>query len=281
MKTAAIHTMHLYGMGGGARAVAWFAYALGDLGYQVDIYTSTDVPPQVRLWLPRAATLQGSHQTCFRDYDLGFNIDHFNYMPPLAKHNWAHIFQPHDRNHPPAGYELWTNSKYTAQQCQELWGLEAKHIYIPISETFVPLRKRRIISHCSRIVRPTRYADKGHQQMIMSFISGHEQGMLRGWQFYIVGSVDPNMEDYLSYLRQLAQGYPIFFHLDANDETVENILGLSAFYWHMTGITMPEIPGAQEHLGLTPLEAMACGAVPICYKSGGPLETIEHGRTDL
>ena len=34
-----------------------------------------------------------------------------------------------------------------------------------------------------------------------------------------------------------------------------------------------------EPLGLVPLEAMACGAVPIATKEGGPTETIIHGTT--
>lgn len=279
MKTAAIQTMHLYGAGGGARAVAWFASALGDLGYHVDIYSSTDVPPIVRSWLPRRATLASSYPTCGRGYDLLFNIDHFHYVPPLAKRNWAHIFQPHEHNRPPSGYELWANSKYTAGQCQQQWGLEAKHIYIPISESFMPLRKRRWISHCSRIVAPSQYADKGHQQMIMAFLAGIMRGDLADWQFHIVGSVDPGMEEYLKYLKAHSQGYPIHFHLEATDDDIMAVLGLSSFYWHMTGITMKEIPGAQEHLGLTPIEAMAAGAVPICHKSGGLPETVHQSQT--
>ena len=279
MKSAAISTMHLYGIGGGARTVAWFARALGDLEYRVDIYSSTPIPPEVRDWLPHNIAISNSYPTCARGYDLLLNIDHFGYVTPLAERNWAHIFQPHDRNRPPDGFELWANSKYTAGQCRKQWGLEAKYIYVPMSAEFRPMRKQRWICHCSRFVQPTPYADKGHRQMIMAFISGFEQGDLRDWRFHLVGPVDPGMDDYFRQLQAMAQGYPIHFHLKVPDSQLVAIVGQSAIYWQVTGITMKEIPGAQEHLGATPIEAMAAGTVPICHNTGGHLETIRQGQT--
>jgi len=271
--------MHLYGLGGGARTVAWLAHAFADLGHTVDIYSHGPVPEQVMRWLPAGVSLAGFYPTCGQGYDVMYNIDHFNYPPPLAARNMAHIFHPHDRNRPLPGYELWTTSKYTAAQCREQWDLEAKHLYIPISSMFRPMRKRRWIIHCSRFVQPTPYADKAHRQMILAFMTGVERGQLRGWQFHLVGSIDPGMEGYFEELKGMARGYPVFFHVDATDEQIAQLFGTSAFYWHMTGVTMKQIPGAQEHLGLTPLEAMAAGTVPICHSMGGPLETIRHGET--
>jgi len=87
MKRVAISTMHLYGMGGGARAVAWFARAFTVLGWRVDIFTSTRIPEVVEAWLPRGVGYAGVHPLCGQGYDLLFNIDHFNYPPPLAKAN--------------------------------------------------------------------------------------------------------------------------------------------------------------------------------------------------
>lgn len=278
-KRVAISTMHLYGQGGGARAVAWFARALQSLGWSVDIFTSTTIPAQVEAWLPRGLAYAGAHPLCGQGYDLLLNIDHFNYSPPLAKKNWAHIFQPHERNRPVGGYDLWANSQYTVAQIKEQWDLPAKYIYIPVSDQFRPMRKQKWITHCSRFVKPTSYADKGHRQMIMAFIQGCEMGYLQDWQLHLIGSLDPNMQNYLDQLIAMARAYPIYFHVNADDNDVLMLLGCSPIYWHMTGVSMPQIPGAQEHLGLTPIEAMASGAVPICFASGGPLETIQHSRT--
>jgi alpha-1,3/alpha-1,6-mannosyltransferase len=36
---------------------------------------------------------------------------------------------------------------------------------------------------------------------------------------------------------------------------------------------------AQEHFGIVPLEAMIAGVPVLAHNSGGPLETIEEGRT--
>lgn len=277
MKRAAIPSMHLYGVGGGARAVVWLAFALDNLGYQVDIFSRGGVGPQVRKWLPSSVGLAPYYPTCGRGRDLLLNIDHFNYAPPLAVQNIAHIFQPHAQNEPPAEYELWANSTYTAAQCKKRWGKDAKHIYIPIGTGFALLRKRKMILHCSRFVQPTEYADKAHRQMIAAFQRCIDSNLLHDWEFHLVGPIDPGMEEYFKNLVNSAQGYPIYFHVNVDDAEMQNLMGRTAIYWHMTGVSMKEIPGAQEHLGLTPLEAMASGAVPICYNSGGPMETINDG----
>ena len=261
--------------------MAWFARALQCLDWKVDIFTSTNIPDVVEAWLPRGLACAGAHPLCGEGYDLLLNIDHFNYALPRAKRNWAHIFQPHDSNRPMGGYDLWANSQYTVAQIKEQWDLYAKHIYIPISPQFRPLRKTKWITHCSRFVRPTPYADKGHRQMILAFIQGYEAGYLREWQLHLIGSLDPNMQNYLEQLIGMAKPYPIYFHVNASDTDVVQLLGCSAIYWHMTGVSMLQIPGAQEHLGLTPIEAMASGTIPICLASGGPLETIKNGQTGI
>jgi GT2 family glycosyltransferase len=51
----------------------------------------------------------------------------------------------------------------------------------------------------------------------------------------------------------------------------------ASIYWHATGFSVAE-PAAQEHFGLTILEGMAAGAVPIVFDSGGPPEIVTHGE---
>jgi GT2 family glycosyltransferase len=48
-------------------------------------------------------------------------------------------------------------------------------------------------------------------------------------------------------------------------------------YWHATGFSVKQ-PAAQEHFGITIVEGMASGAVPVVYNSGGPPEIITNGK---
>ena len=51
-------------------------------------------------------------------------------------------------------------------------------------------------------------------------------------------------------------------------------------YWHFTGYGVDSSihPEQVEHLGMTPLEAMASRTVPFCFNAGGPRELIESGK---
>jgi glycosyltransferase involved in cell wall biosynthesis len=51
-------------------------------------------------------------------------------------------------------------------------------------------------------------------------------------------------------------------------------------YWHFAGFGVNALtnPEQVEHLGITPLEAMAARTIPFCYNEGGPRELIESGK---
>jgi len=98
---------------------------------------------------------------------------------------------------------------------------------------------------------------------------------LKGWAFHIVGQVqDPN---YVQELKQCARDYPIAFHEGIPFPQLQKLYAESKIYWHMTGISLPNQPGAQEHFGMTTVEAMSSGCVPVTLNSGGQPEIVHDG----
>ena len=57
----------------------------------------------------------------------------------------------------------------------------------------------------------------------------------------------------------------------------------AAIYWHATGYGFPadDYPARQEHFGITTVEAMSAGAVPVVNGSGGQKEIVTHGVDGL
>jgi len=271
-----ITTSHLYGMGGGAKAVFNCASGLAQHG-PVVLFTRTPVPADVLAEMPRDNVQMAFYYTgCSAGYDLHINIDHFNYDVPEAKINLAHIFHPHGKNMPPDGYGLISNSMYTKAMVLEKWGLDSTCLYLGIEDDYHVGAKEKMILHVSRFSAPTHYADKGHRQMIAAFRS-----IPQDWQLVMVGSVDPNQQGYLSSLMADAVGLNVMFAIDQPRDRLLDYFSKASFYWHMTGVSMPKITGAQEHLGLTTIEAMASGCVPIVRGTGGQIEIVQNRFTGV
>jgi glycosyltransferase involved in cell wall biosynthesis len=50
----------------------------------------------------------------------------------------------------------------------------------------------------------------------------------------------------------------------------------ASIFWHLCGI-IHDHPSEVEHFGMTTVEAMQSGAVPVVYDGGGLREIIDHG----
>lgn len=53
----------------------------------------------------------------------------------------------------------------------------------------------------------------------------------------------------------------------------------AALYWRATGLDAPlvERPAAAERFGITVLEAVSAGCMPLAFNAGGPREVVSHG----
>ena len=110
--------------------------------------------------------------------------------------------------------------------------------------------------------------------MIMAFRTLCDSG-LQGWELRMAGSAEDM--NWFRYLEQVAAGYPVRFYINLSVQDMRNLYASASFYWHASGTNFPGSHVAQEHLGLTTIEAMASGAVPVVYGSGGQPEIITPG----
>lgn len=210
---------------------------------------------------------------------LFLNISHWRAEKTPALKKFMLVFFP-QFFFPLYNYEFLANSRYTKQNIIERWKQPAEKIHVvypPImtSQFKATKIKKNIIIHVSRLSKPKPEADKGHSQMIKAFKEMCDKG-LKDWEFHIIGQIqDPY---YVSDLKNQASGYPIIFNEGIPFEKLQELYGKAKIYWHLTGITMPDSPGAHEHFGMTIVEAMAAGAVPISLNTGGPREIIDDSK---
>lgn len=174
--------------------------------------------------------------------------------------------------------QLLANSRFTQSWIERRWQLPSQIVYPPV-EIDSPGDKQQTIVSVGRFFQGSH--NKKHLPMIAAFRALCDGG-LQGWEYHLVGGCDeaqPKHRAYLQEVRDAAAGYPITFHVNAPFETVRDLYRTGTIFWHATGFGEDEErnPELFEHLGITTVEAMARGCIPIVFGRAGQLEIVDHG----
>lgn len=178
-------------------------------------------------------------------------------------------------------------SHYSAEWVRKMWGRRAEVIYPPCDDMGPPAAKENVILHVGRFVADNGEAERHHkgQGVLLEAFKGLTELHRRGWELHFTGSVGDDEESvkFARALVQSAEGFPVAFHFNAGLEDLRGLYRRAAVYWHATGYGFPAeaYPARQEHFGITTVEAMSAGAVPVVYGSGGQKEIVKHGVDGL
>ena len=98
--------------------------------------------------------------------------------------------------------------------------------------------------------------------------------MFKSWKLVLIGT--PEDDEYLEQIKKMAQGYKIEIKTDISRKSLIENYKKAAIYWHATGYGVNEMqhPEKVEHFGITTIEAMAAGCVPIVINKGGQKEIL-------
>jgi glycosyltransferase involved in cell wall biosynthesis len=175
---------------------------------------------------------------------------------------------------------IWANSEYTKSWIKRYWDRESDVLYPPVDvDRFRPSTKRHQILTVGRFFSGSH--NKKHLEMVAAFRQMVDQG-LEGWSFHLAGGSSPGKEhiDYLDRVRAESEGYPIEIHPDLSFTELARLYSESAIYWHAAGLGEDEErePAKFEHFGITTVEAMAAGCVPVVIAKGGQPEIVQNGK---
>lgn len=174
------------------------------------------------------------------------------------------------------------NSEFTNYWVTKLWGRSSKIVYSVCDGIGAPKHKNKMILSVGRFsARNPDINHKRHDVLIDTFLKMKELKS-EGWQLHLAGSLnldDRQAVEYAVSLEAAAAGAPVQFHYNTELNTLRELYSQSAIYWHATGFgTASDLsPHTQEHFGITIVEAMSAGAIPIVINSGGLRETVQNG----
>lgn len=186
---------------------------------------------------------------------------------PSPDHHWLDTYQM-----------VLANSKFTQGWIEKWWEVESEILEPPV--TMYPAgEKTKSIVSVGRFFPPGRGHAKMQHELVAAFKQLHESGAAEGWELHLAGGCSPKDEPYLNEVKALAAGLPVHFHINATGAEVASLYTHASVYWHATGLglRLEKDPISAEHFGITTVEAMSAGCVPIVVASGGQPDIVRNG----
>jgi len=173
------------------------------------------------------------------------------------------------------------NSQFTAKFTQKFFNKKVNVLYPPvdINKFEINNKKENIILNVGRF---DNILNAKKQDILISvFKKLLKNKQIENWKLIFAGGSTQasDQNSYLNLLKEEAKGYPIEFYINPDFDTLKSLYAKSKIYWHAAGYNVKQNihPENTEHFGMTIVESMASGCVPIVIAKGGIPEIISNG----
>lgn len=118
---------------------------------------------------------------------------------------------------------------------------------------------------------------KKMKELLQYFIDNRQR--FPGWRLALAGAACPEDSNLVGEMRRMAEGFPVEIHENIPKAALDGLYARAAIFWHGMGLGVDENrnPLDVEHFGITTVEAMAAGTVPVVIDKGGQREIVDHG----
>ena len=183
------------------------------------------------------------------------------FLKPLARKN--------DKKYLSCYEYFLPNSQFTSNWLKQKWGIadeKIKVFYHPVAPVLAQSpKKQNQIFICGRIE-----SSKKIDVMVKAFNSS--EILRKNCTLKIAGSCDNEDTSYIDYIRSLANGN-IEIILSPSRTELEQLYAESSIFWHAKGYGETN-PMLMEHFGMTTVEAMSAGCIPVVINKGGQTEIV-------
>lgn len=163
-------------------------------------------------------------------------------------------------------------SEFVQKYLREIYRLPIKVLYPPVLGVDKKVKKENIILSVGRF---TQGKNTKKQRFMIEFFNKNKM-QFKNWRLVLAGSVLTEDENFLRELKEI-KGPDIDIFSNLNRMDLETLYARSRIYWHAAGYgeDLARKPELAEHFGISVVEAMSAGSVPVVYDAGGLREIVK------
>jgi glycosyltransferase involved in cell wall biosynthesis len=202
-------------------------------------------------------------------------------LKSALKHPARFLYQSWEWKKRMQTYQLKTAiSNFSGGWAKRRWGIDCQVVYPPVDTNFQRAQKEKMILSVGRFAIEGEGHGKKQEEMLAAFRRMKEEGLLE-WRYFCVGALGGTDRHRAHFAKLSATVSDIGAELIANinRDRLKDIYEQAAIFWHAAGYGEDEDtrPIFLEHFGISTVEAMAAGCVPVVINKGGQREIVEHG----
>lgn len=170
-----------------------------------------------------------------------------------------------------------TNSEFTKSIIERSWQTKIDFVHHPMVE--LPLRssvtkKQNIILSVGRFFKQLHSKRQDILVEMFRELRRQHPKISRDWKLVLIGAVEDKA--YAAQISTLSKGLPVEILHQVKRHELEKWYDKASIYWHAAGFEVDETisPEKVEHFGISTVEAMAAGCVPIVIGKGGQREIL-------
>lgn len=227
-----------------------------------------------------------------RNYNLFFYLSDGSVPFLFAKNNILHVQVPFNIT-PTTGHKIINtikfrigqtkiicNSQFTKKFTKKLFRQPSAVLYPPVDiEKFNPGSNKK--NHILSVGRFDNILNAKKQDILISAFQDIHRHHPE-WKLILAGGSiqNPNQNSFLKHLKFISKDLPVEFIVNPPFTDLQKLFTTAKIYWHAAGykIDQEAHPETAEHFGITVVEAMASGLVPIVVNKGGLPEIITEGK---